>query len=108
MIYEYKRDKPAWQRLLGFVMELSLAFCILGAVSWSALQIDALIARFVHSEATLIRNEVGDVGCVRLHSSVSCFPMQADEPMPEPEAEMSFDDAKKLMEKILVKPKVVS
>lgn len=104
MIYESKKKTTAWQRLLEFL----LGFCIFGAACWSALQVDALVARFIHDEPTLIRNEAGDVGCVRLHSSLSCFPMQADEPMPEPEAEMSFDEAKKLMEKILVKPKVVS
>lgn len=90
----------AWDALKG----LTVGFACVGIMAWSVNQITDLIVKEVTKTPTLRHTSDGDVGCVIYLGNLSCFERVLSEEMPEPEAEISFDEAVQMLRQSIKVP----
>lgn len=106
MQYEIVAPSRPKRTFLSHVFELvllaGLAAAITGTVAWSANQVSTLVTNHSTKTPRLISTSDEDVSCVIWRGQLSCFPN--DEPMPEPEAELSYDEALELVKRSMAKP----
>lgn len=105
---QYEIVAPARRKLtiLGKVFEVALLVGlgagISGTVAWSINQVSTLAANHSTKVPRLISTSDKDVSCVIWRGQLSCF--QNVEQMPEPEAELSYDEALELVKRSMAKP----
>lgn len=98
-----KKHKSWGERLWGWALSITAGAGLAGVLCWAWLQATAVAAALAFSTPTVISTHSGDIACVRWRTEISCV-SAPEEPMPEPLAEMSYEEAKEMMAKIL-KPK---
>lgn len=79
---------------------------LIGAIAFAWNQVGTAFVNHGTQTPTYRETSDGDVGCVLFRGQLSCFERTTLEPMPEPEAELTIEEATELLRKSMMTAKV--
>lgn len=96
------RKKSAMDKLFSYVAAATLGFVMAGSMAWSINQVAKVVVEHQYRTPRIISTEDADASCVIWRDQMSCFANA--EQMPEPVAELSYEEAQELLKRSIAKP----